>query len=168
MVAFSAGLPAFVLIKALQPGFFAREDTKTPVKVAVLAVFANLAFNAVFIPLFAHVGIALATTCASWMNASILATILIRRGHLEIDRRLLSRAPRILLSALLMACVVYGAIDFLAPLFITDSFQGVAALGGTVIIGLVSYGLLAFITGGASLTDLRLMMKRRANNEPET
>src|SRR3546814_18118561 len=88
---FAAGLPAFVLIKAFQPGFFARRDTATPVKIAVVGVVANLAFNLLLMPLLAHVGIALATTLAAWLTAAMLGWMLARRGPFRVDRRLRAR-----------------------------------------------------------------------------
>ncbi len=70
--AYAAGLPAFVLVKVLAPAFFARHDTATPVKVAVAAMAVNLALTLVLMQFLAHVGIALATTIAGWVNALAL------------------------------------------------------------------------------------------------
>lgn len=88
LAAFAAGLPAYVLIKALTPGFFAREDTKTPVKIAVVAMVANVALAVALMQVLAHVGIALATALSAWFNAITLGILLVRRGHLAFDTRL--------------------------------------------------------------------------------
>ena len=85
LAAYAAGLPAFVLVKVLAPGFFARHDTATPVKVAVAAMAANLCLTLVLMQFLAHVGIALATTVAGWVNALTLLGLLIRRGHFRFD-----------------------------------------------------------------------------------
>src|SRR5690554_7882976 len=70
--AYSAGLLAFMLIKVLAPGFFSREDTKTPVKIGVIAMVANMAFNlALRVPL-AHAGMPLATSMSAWLDGSLL------------------------------------------------------------------------------------------------
>ncbi|NBV42581.1 lipid II flippase MurJ, partial [bacterium] len=66
--AFALGLPAYVLIKALSPAFFARGDTKTPVKIAFFSVALNTLLNLLLIGLLGHVGIALGTSIASWVN----------------------------------------------------------------------------------------------------
>ncbi|MFO7530539.1 MAG: murein biosynthesis integral membrane protein MurJ [Marinobacter sp.] len=70
--AYSAGLLAFMLIKVLAPGFFAREDTATPVKIGVIAMVANMAFNLALIVPLAHAGLALATSLSAWLNGFLL------------------------------------------------------------------------------------------------
>ena len=96
LAAFVVGLPAFVLVKALTPGFFAREDTRTPLYIAIVAIVVNVALNAIFLygTNLAQVGIALATSLSGWLNAAMLAFVLHRRGHLIADRRLVSRSWR--------------------------------------------------------------------------
>ena len=85
--AFALGLPALMLVKSLAPGFFAREDTKTPVKIAVLIAVLNVGLAAMLMAPLRHVGIALAASVANWVNALLLAAILRRRGFLRIDAR---------------------------------------------------------------------------------
>ncbi|GAA3906228.1 murein biosynthesis integral membrane protein MurJ [Halomonas cibimaris] len=80
--AYALGLPAFMLIKVLAPGFFARQDTKTPVKVGIVAMVANMAFNLVLIWPLAHAGLALATALSAFLNAGLLAFLLRRCGVL--------------------------------------------------------------------------------------
>lgn len=70
--AYSAGLLAFMLIKVLAPGFFAREDIKTPVKIGIIAMVANMAFNLALIVPLAHAGLALATSISAWLNGYLL------------------------------------------------------------------------------------------------
>ncbi len=99
LAAYAAGLPAYVLIKVLAPGFFAREDTKTPVKVALVCLAANLVLVVTLMWPLAHVGIALATALSAWLNAGLLAWLLRRDGLLQPDARLggacrASSAPR--------------------------------------------------------------------------
>src|SRR5690606_22355267 len=64
LMAFSVGLPAFVLIKILAPGFYAHQDTKTPFKIASLCILINLIFNLILMGPFKWVGMAMATTIA--------------------------------------------------------------------------------------------------------
>ena len=103
LAAFALGLPAYVLVKALAPGFFAREDTATPVKIAAAALVLNVVAALALMPSFAHVGIALAAAISSWFNAGMLALLLYRRGLLDPDPRLLQRLVRIVVAAALMA-----------------------------------------------------------------
>lgn len=78
--AYSAGLLAFMLIKVLAPGFFAREDTRTPVKIGVIAMVANMVFNLALIVPLAHAGLALATSLSAWLNGFLLWRGLRREG----------------------------------------------------------------------------------------
>lgn len=78
--AYAAGLLAFMLIKVLAPGFFARQDTRTPVRIGVIAMVANMVFNLALIMPMAHVGLALATSLSAWLNAGLLWRGLKREG----------------------------------------------------------------------------------------
>lgn len=85
--AFSGGLLAFIGIKILAPGYFARQDTKTPVKIGMVALLVNLCLNLSFVWLLmranvaaTHAGLAAATTCAAFVNAALLFAGLRRRG----------------------------------------------------------------------------------------
>ena len=83
--AYSLGLVAFMLIKVLAPGFFARQDTRTPVKIGIIAMVANMVLNLAFVlPLhhyfqLGHVGLALATSGSAWLNATLLLRGLLQR-----------------------------------------------------------------------------------------
>lgn len=83
--AYALGLVAFMLIKVLAPGFFARQDTKTPVKVGIVAMVANMVFNLILIWPLAHAGLALATALSAYMNAGLLAWLLRRQGVLHLQ-----------------------------------------------------------------------------------
>jgi putative peptidoglycan lipid II flippase len=111
LAAFAIGLPAFVAVKSLAPGFFAREDTRTPLYVAIAAIAANIMLNIAFLygTQLQHVGIALASSIAGWLNAALLAAILLTRRHWLPDRRLLDRALRILLATAGMGLLLWFA-----------------------------------------------------------
>ncbi|WP_326838355.1 MULTISPECIES: murein biosynthesis integral membrane protein MurJ [Halomonadaceae] len=74
--AYALGLVAFMLIKVLAPGFFARQDTKTPVKVGIIAMVANMILNLILIWPLAHAGLALATALSAFLNAGLLGYLL--------------------------------------------------------------------------------------------
>ena len=105
LVAYAAGLPAFVLIKVLVPGYFARQDTRTPVRIAILCLVVNVALNLALMGPLAHVGIALATTLAGWLNVGLLAA-------LALEMSLETAGLRIAALAALVAAglVAYGAL----------------------------------------------------------
>ncbi len=73
VLAFAAGLPAFAMTKVFQPGFYAREDTKTPMRFAIISVVINIAASLLLSRWYGHVGIAMATSLAAWANAILLA-----------------------------------------------------------------------------------------------
>jgi putative peptidoglycan lipid II flippase len=158
--AFALGLPAYVLIKALTPGFFARQDTATPVKVAVVAMTVNIGVAVVLMQVLAHVGIALATACSAWINAAILAVILHRRGHLVFDARLRGRVPRIVMASFCMAVALWGANQGLADFLRGGSGERIAALVALVVCGLVTFAIVAPLLGAARISDLRGALRR--------
>ena len=165
LVAYALGLPAYVLIKVLAPGFYAREDTKTPVKIATGCVVANTVLAlALLKPLgafgIAHVGIAGATAASAWINTVALAAILHRRGHFVPDASLRRRAPRALAASLVMAAALWGALKPLAPWLAGGSLHRAAALGILVAVGLAVCGGAALLLGAADRTQLRRLMAR--------
>lgn len=167
LAGYAVGLPAFMLIKALTPGYYAREDTRTPVKIAAVSVVLNIALGALLMIPFKHVGIALATSIASWLNAGLLAVILYRRGFLVPDGRLRRRLPRMVLATALMAAALFFAHGDLARAWLAGPFvQQVVALASLIAIGLATFGLAALVLGAAGLQDLRTLLSRRRAARP--
>ena len=87
LAAYAAGLPAFIAVKVLAPGFYARQDTKTPVKIAITAMVANMVMNFIFVGVLLylgfkgpHTGLALASSAAAYVNAGLLYRMLRRQG----------------------------------------------------------------------------------------
>ena len=105
-----------MLIKVLTPGFFAREDTRTPVKIAIVCLISNVVIALALIWWLAHVGIALATAISAWLNAGLLARGLRRDDLLRPDAQLKRRLPRILGASLAMALGLWLAAPWLAGL----------------------------------------------------
>src|SRR5207342_3976969 len=108
------GLPAYVLVKVLTPGFYARQDTATPVKIAALVLVATVVLNFLLIPPFGIAGLASAIAICSWLNCLMLYVILHRRGHFRIEGWLASRIARQLDAGGLMIAALYG-IRMLIP-----------------------------------------------------
>jgi putative peptidoglycan lipid II flippase len=109
--AYGVGLLAFMLIKVLAPGYFSRQDTKTPVKIAVKAMVANMVFNLMLIVPLAHAGLALATALSAFMNAGWLLHGLIKQGVFKWQSGWARWSMQLGLANLLMALFVL----FLAP-----------------------------------------------------
>ncbi len=159
--AFAWGLPAFVLVKVFSPGFFAREDTKTPMYFAFVAMVVNVAGSLALFPYLQHVGIALATTLSGWVNAVLLWAALKRRGHWQWNAELRRRLPRILLASLLMGVALHFAQEGLASWLSHDAlWVRVAALAALVGGGLLAYGVAVLLTGAARLRELAALFAR--------
>jgi putative peptidoglycan lipid II flippase len=160
LAAYALGLPAFVLVKVLAPGFFARGDTATPVKVGITAVALNLAMNLAFMVPLQHIGPALATSLAAIFNVAWLGVVLIRRGHLQIDAQLRQRSIRVLGAATAMGCVLVFAQHLL---FTTAQHSAgrLLSLTALVSIGLVVYAVAVVFSGAADLRELRRLLDRR-------
>ncbi len=161
LAAFAIGLPAYVLIKALTPSYFAREDTKTPVKIAVVAMIANVALALALMQVLAHVGIALATALSAWFNALALGVVLVRRGHLAFDDRLRRCVPRLLFASAAMAGAVWWGTGLLAGPLAGDEARRIGALTVLVAGGGGLFVLLSLVTGAVRLKDLRAALSRR-------
>ena len=151
LVAYAAGLPAFVLIKVLGPGFFARGDMSTPVRIGMGILGLNVVLSLALMSPLKHVGPPLATTLAMTVNVVLLFVLLLRRGFLVPDRLLLSRLARMGAAAGVMAITLWRLRMLLSP-----------ARGGTVSIlvlfvlvsgGLASYGLVAWALGLGSMRN---------------
>lgn len=161
LAAFSIGLPAYVLVKVLTPGFYAREDTKTPVRFATLSIGVNLVGNLALIPLIGHVGPPLATALASCVNVAMLYGELRRRGHFALDAGLRRRLPRLAIAALLMGGTLFGLDLLVAPHMTGPLLIRFAALMGLVGGGVAIYGIACFVTGAYRVSDLKALVRRR-------
>jgi putative peptidoglycan lipid II flippase len=160
LAAYALGLPAFVLVKVLAPGFFARGDTATPVKVGVAAVALNLAMNVAFMVPLQHIGPALATSLAAIFNVGGLGVMLARRGLLRFDAQLRRRAVRMAAATAVMGVALWVTQQ---ALFATPP-HGVAraaALAALVGVGLVTYGSAAQLLGAGDLRELGRILRRR-------
>ena len=155
---FALGLPAYVLIKSLAPGFFGRGDTATPVKIAAVAMIVNVVLSVILMNFYLHVGIAMATTASSWLNASVMMFILYKRGHFVFDDRLKNRIPRTLFASTGMSLALYLALAKLAPWIGSGAeFERSFALAALVVGGVASFGALALISGAVKRRDVKCL-----------
>ncbi len=165
---YGIGLPAFVLIKALQPGFYAREDTKTPMRFSVAAVAVNCAAALTLFPRLGAPGIAIAEAAAGWLSTILLFVTLLRRGHLVWEWALMRRTAFLIVSAAIMGGVLYYLRDIFAVSLASGAslLTKVATLGLLIAISMVVYFAVAFLIGGADLGMIRRNLKRKAGAKP--
>lgn len=160
--AFAIGIPAFIIAKVLAAAFFARQDTRAPVRVAIVVLVANVLVSLALIGPLGHVGLALAPGLTAWLNVALLAWGLHRRGQLTLDRRVWGRTWRIALATLGMCSVLWGVSEALWPWLTARNLPvEVASLGLLVGSGLASYAGLALLTGAARLSEIRALLRRR-------
>ena len=159
LAVYATGLPAYVLVKTLTPGFFARQDTVTPVKVAAVCMAANLGLNLLLMGPLLHVGIALATSISAWLNAGLLAWILRRRGFLVPDARLRRRLPRMVVASAGMGALLMAATWALEGALAGPEGSRIGALAILVVLGLASYGVLAQLTGAGAYGEIRRLLR---------
>lgn len=159
---YGLGLPAFVLIKAFIPGFFAREDTKTPMIFAGVSVVVNVGLAVTLFPILSVRGIAIAEISAGWINAILLLLTLIKRKHWAHEKALTIRMIKLLLSSAIMATALYYAVDFLSyPLSSSASFSYRAGTVFALVLGaMVIYFGLAFALGGIKLNLVKRILRR--------
>jgi putative peptidoglycan lipid II flippase len=147
----------------LTPGFYARQDTATPVKTAGVVLIANIVLNFALIWWldFGIYGLAAAIAIASWLNCMILYTILHRRGHFRIERWLASRIVRQLAAGALMVVALF-AIRALLHGWFQGSFSqrlvGVAVLVGG---GMAVYFPAVWMLGGTDKDELLALLRRK-------
>ncbi|WP_207458468.1 murein biosynthesis integral membrane protein MurJ [Azospirillum sp. SYSU D00513] len=159
--AYALGLPAFVVIRSLVNGFYARHDTRTPVRIAVVAVAVNVALKFALMGPLAQVGLAVATSVSAWVNAGLLAFLLTRRGLFTPDARLFRNLPRMAVAAAGMGAVLWLAQTQLAPWLTANGlFERVVALALLVAAGGLAYGLLAIGLGLLRRADLARLRRR--------
>ena len=163
LIAFATGLPAYVLIRVLQPGYFAREDTVTPTIFAGISVVANIGLSLLLFPSLVHVGIAIATSASAWLNAVLLAVFLARRGYFALTLSEWRKHGLIILISGVMGGALYvlaargaGYMTKAAPIW-----EQVGVLGVLVAFGMVVYFTLVHVTGAQPLGLLLRRLRRR-------
>ncbi|MFV0298459.1 MAG: murein biosynthesis integral membrane protein MurJ [Hyphomicrobiaceae bacterium] len=167
---FALGLPAFVLQKVFQPGYFAREDTATPMRYTAwslgLGTVGSFALFFLF-PYFgwsSHLGIAVATSAGAWLNVALLYLGQRRMDYFIADRRLRRALPMILLSALVLAMGLVAGVIYLEPWLAQANRFVVRASALTALVcgGCVLYFAAVFATGGISPRFLKRLIRRPA------
>lgn len=155
LMAFAAGLPAFILIKILAPCFYANQDTKTPFKIATVCILVNLAFNLLLMGPLQHVGMALATSIAAWVNVGMMFMALNKREWIKIESVLKHDILRIFLSCALMVATLLLLKPFLSSWLVGHSLQRFASLIALSVAGGAVYFAAAY-----ALDVLQLRSKR--------
>jgi putative peptidoglycan lipid II flippase len=148
LMAYAAGLPAFMMIKVLAPHYFAHQDTKTPVKIGLIAMTSNMVFNLILLWSLDHVGLALATSLSAWVNAALLLRGLHQRGWYEVRGLPWKQIMQIALALIVMVQVAWWAPNAA----VLAEYAVLERVGWTAILLVVS-GLLYLVA--LRLTGIR-------------
>ena len=160
LLAYSTGLPAFVLIKILQPNFFARGDTVTPIKIAAIAVVTNLILNLILMQYFAHVGLALATSVSAWLSAILLLIILKKKEFYQLRKLVLVKILQISLAACVMAIGLLALIKVTKHFFIDPNLTGASILLLLIFSGGLIYFVSLLLFNAINKEDIIKVLKR--------
>ena len=160
LMAYALGLPAYVIAKALTPGYFARKDTKTPVKFATASLVVNLVLNLILIQSLAHVGLALATAIAAWFNVLLLYLGLRRSHGFHFFRETLVRLAKMITASLVMAAGIYLMLDRFSGSFTADGAERIGALAIMVVAGAALYFIAIIALRTLPMDEIRKFVKR--------
>ena len=154
LMAYSLGLPAFILIKILANAFYARQDSKTPVRIGIIAMLVNMVLNIVFViyllnytEIPAHVGLALATSASAYVNAGMLALSLRREQYLPLGRNFVTNLLKILLAVAGMSLWLYLASTDISQWSQWNWSLRLIELLKLILPAILSYALLLWIMG---------------------
>ena len=154
LMAYCLGLPAFILIKILANGFYARQDTKTPVRIGIQSMVLNMVMNVVFVVsmlqndfIAPHVGLALATTTSAYFNALMLAMKLRQSSIIESFSDYSLPLLRILIACCVMAALIVLMMPSVEAWTNWEWFERTYHLAQIIVPAGLCYVLMLWIIG---------------------
>ena len=162
VAAFALGLPAYSLTKVFQPGFYARGDTRTPMRFAIISVLVNIVGSITLSYFMSYVGIALATSLAAWLNAGQLYFRLRKLDHFAFDEEAANRIVLMLHATMIMAGTLAASWILMAGWFAAGAshWRTIPGLAVLVALGVVSYFGASHLTGAWRFSELKAALKR--------
>ncbi len=167
VAALVAGLPAYVIVKILNPGFFAREDMRTPVWTALAALIVNIAINLYVVERYGIVGLAGATAVSASLNCILLYAALHRRGWFHFTAQLGGRIARQIVAVAAMAALLWWMMPMLKPYYGGGVFERIWSLAALVGAGGAVFFAVAFLVGALDKDLVAMLTRRRAKPAPQ-
>ena len=163
LTAMAFGLPAYILIKIFTPGFYARADTHTPVRIAMIEMACNMALNLAFVfgTDLGVLGLAISGAACAWLNVALLYGVLHRRGHFRTDAQLRRRAPRLLLAAVAMGIALLLLKPLVAPHLGGGLLARATGLAALIVPAALCYFVCTFLFGAIRAGELKALLPRR-------
>jgi len=165
------GVPAFVLLRILQPAFFARQDTKTPMRLSLISVGVNIALGVALFYWIGPPGIAAATSVAAWITVIQMMVTLARRDTYRPSARAWFKIGRVAASSVVLGLALAAAAHYRAPIEAPLAFTGHAkefAVLGLCVAGAVAYPILLFALGGVTPAEAKAALRRRKGDPKPT
>ncbi|EGR9013843.1 murein biosynthesis integral membrane protein MurJ [Vibrio parahaemolyticus] len=154
LLAYASGLLNFMLIKVLAPGYYSRQDTKTPVKYGIIAMVTNMVFNAIFAYFYSYVGLAIATALSAFVNMALLYRGLHIAGVYQITKRTVFFIVRLVVAGAAMVAAILWQLEDMS-VWLEWSFAHRSGMLGMLIgLGAAVYLAVLFLTG-VRLKDLK-------------
>ncbi|CAI2311802.1 murein biosynthesis integral membrane protein MurJ [Vibrio parahaemolyticus] len=154
LLAYASGLLNFMLIKVLAPGYYSRQDTKTPVKYGIIAMVTNMVFNAIFAYFYGYVGLAIATALSAFVNMALLYRGLHIAGVYQITKRTVFFIIRLVIAGAAMVTAILWQLEDMS-VWLEWSFAHRSGMLGMLIgLGAAVYLAVLFLTG-VRLKDLK-------------
>ncbi|EJB8542093.1 murein biosynthesis integral membrane protein MurJ [Vibrio parahaemolyticus] len=154
LLAYASGLLNFMLIKVLAPGYYSRQDTKTPVKYGIIAMVTNMVFNAIFAYFYCYVGLAIATALSAFVNMALLYRGLHIAGVYQITKRTVFFIIRLVVAGAAMVAAILWQLEDMS-VWLEWSFAHRSGMLGMLIgLGAAVYLAVLFLTG-VRLKDLK-------------
>ncbi|WP_053350222.1 murein biosynthesis integral membrane protein MurJ [Vibrio alginolyticus] len=154
LFAYASGLLNFMLIKVLAPGYYSRQDTKTPVKYGIIAMVTNMVFNAIFAYFYGYVGLAIATALSAFVNMALLYRGLHIAEVYQITKRTVFFIIRLAIAGAAMVAAILWQLEDMSVWLGWSFAHRSAVLGMLIGLGAVVYLVVLFLTG-ARLKDLK-------------
>ncbi|KLN64228.1 murein biosynthesis integral membrane protein MurJ [Vibrio sp. VPAP30] len=154
LVAYASGLLNFMLIKVLAPGYYSRQDTKTPVKYGIIAMVTNMVFNAILAWFYGYVGLAIATALSAFVNMSLLYRGLHIAGVYHLTKRTLLFIGRLVIAGGFMVATILWQLEEMNVWLTWSLLERVLCLTALIGLGAGIY-LATLLVLGVRLKDLK-------------
>jgi putative peptidoglycan lipid II flippase len=153
---FSLGLPAFSLIKIFSSFFFARHNTKSPFYISLISVILNIMISVYYFKDIGYIIIPISTTISSWFNCALLFIYLKKDNLFNFNLLFINRFIRILIASIIMGFIFNHLIIFFDDRLVYEQNFKSVYLIGIVLMGLISYLLIALVIKAFKITDIKL------------
>lgn len=161
LTGYAIGVPAYVGGKVLSTAYYSKQDTKTPVKMAVICALMNIGLALILIKPLGVAGIATATGVVGWAQVYLLWKGLKTHETTAFDARFKHSFPRIIFSCCAMAVVLAIVAHYTSGYYDANKFEKISALLVLVASGLATYSLAIFMTGAIKINEIKSLFKRK-------